>query len=352
MIHRRTIRSMTVAVAAVGSILVAACGASSGDATSTTSGSSTDQGSTDQGTSGSETKELIDFGVGVVKFGSAIALYVGVDQGFFAEEGLNVKPDVLATGPDLVASVVGGTNKAALANPVSTIQAIATGVPIQIIAPCSYINPGEKGKYGEQGLWVAPESDIKSPTDLVGKKIGIISVKNSSELQIETYLDENYGIPAGSVTYVSIPLADTPAAIKSGRVDAGVLAEPYSTQSYENGFKLLFDPNDALRTSDNDFALANDWFSSNDTIAKSPDEIDAFKRGLAKAEEYVNNNPDAARKMLSTITKLAPDLAAKVVVSKFDPNLSVDAVQRIADLMQKYGFIDKKVDMSTAIYEG
>jgi NitT/TauT family transport system substrate-binding protein len=82
---------------------------------------------------------------------------------------------------------------------------------------------------GAQGIYVRPDSPIKSLADLRGRTIAINAPKNILYLRVASVLAE-HGIPVNSVKFVTnIPFPGMPAGLKAGTIDAAVLPEPFAS---------------------------------------------------------------------------------------------------------------------------
>ena len=94
---------------------------------------------------------------------STLSLIVGVDFGFFAAEGLEVKTVFIRGGPTAIAALVGGDVDYTLVAGVPAVRAILQGAPLTIVSGIQpymdYTLIGAKG--------------ISQPNDLKGKIVGV-----------------------------------------------------------------------------------------------------------------------------------------------------------------------------------
>src|SRR5690625_4357628 len=63
-------------------------------------------------------------------------LHLGVEEGFFADEGLDVEVQIAEAGSAIVPSVVNQESPIGYANVVSDLQAIDQGLDIKLVANC------------------------------------------------------------------------------------------------------------------------------------------------------------------------------------------------------------------------
>jgi len=148
-----------------------------------------------------------------------VAWEVGIDKGWFKEEGVDVKfvwfdyvasMDAFAAGK---LDAVGMTNGDALVTG-------STGAKSVMFLMNDYSN-GNDMVVGGPG--------IKSVKDLKGKKVGV-EIGFVSHLLLLNALEDN-GMTEADVTLVNVPTNETPQVLASGQVDAIVAWQPSSGQA-------------------------------------------------------------------------------------------------------------------------
>src|SRR5688500_10297699 len=116
-----------------------------------------DEGSGGGGGGGAEQVQTIK--VGVIPIADVAPLYLGMDEGFFEEEGLKIQPQLAEGGAAIVPSVVSGDYQIGFSNTTSLIIAGSKKLPIQIISQ------GVLGGTGPDDAWdgvIVPKgSDVK-----------------------------------------------------------------------------------------------------------------------------------------------------------------------------------------------
>jgi ABC-type nitrate/sulfonate/bicarbonate transport system substrate-binding protein len=134
---------------------------------------------------------------------------IGIDNGYYAAEGLKV--NYIPGGPDVIpeGSLLAGKADIALTAPLSTIQAIAEkGAPFKII--------GTQFQKAPDSIITLASSNINSPKDLVGKQVACPPL---SQPTFKAMLAAN-GINENQVRIVPYTFDPTPLA--TGAVDAVV----------------------------------------------------------------------------------------------------------------------------------
>ncbi|MEO7382354.1 MAG: ABC transporter substrate-binding protein, partial [Paracoccaceae bacterium] len=133
--------------------------------------------------------------------------FVGIDQGYFAAEGLDLT--YLPGGPDVIpeATLVAGKADLALTTPDTTVSAITEqGAKFKIIGAQYQKNP--------VGIVSLAKKPIKTPGDMIGK---IIAVPPVNTISVEAMLALN-NIDKSQVTIVPYEYDPTP--LIKGEIDA------------------------------------------------------------------------------------------------------------------------------------
>ena len=214
-------------------------------------------------------------------------LYVAIDKGYFADEGLRVNIRFPSNANDALSLVAAGKAEVGLyyqhdvilarANqdvPVRSIGAVVQG-PLNIVLSLK-------------------EKNITSPADLVGKTIGYAGTELSEALirSIMDYVGADYS----DVTMVDVGF-DLMSSMTTGNVDAtiGCLVNHEVPQMEEEGFEVnWFDLDDyGVPTYYEGVFLAND-----DAIANDSETLSAFLRASAKGFADMKADPEEALRIL------------------------------------------------------
>jgi NitT/TauT family transport system substrate-binding protein len=175
------------------------------------------------------------------------ALLIAQEQGYFAEEGLNVDfvPLNATQAPVLL-----GTNQLEVAGTSVTaglINAIQRGVSLKVVADKSSAPPGG----GFNGLVVRKQlvdsGAFRGLGDLAGRRIAIVTSDLGSPNAIEVMAALSQGgLTLDDVETVALPFADMNQAVANGSVDAALQTEPFVALGVEQGLFVRWIGNDAL----------------------------------------------------------------------------------------------------------
>lgn len=258
---------------------------------------------------------------------SGAAMYAFA-QGFFRKRGLDVQLVFMQNGPATASAVVGGSLDIGEAPVIAIANARDKGIPFEMIAPGAIYS----SKHPTGSLLVLQSSPMHAPKDIIGKTIGVTSVKGVSEMATRAWLDKN-GLPTDAVKFLEIPYPDMIPALTSARVDGVVAEEP--TQSYllANGARVFATVNDGI----GDQWLGGGWFCLADYADKNPDIVRRFADAIAEAGDWANKNPAASAKILETYTKRA--LPPNQMRAFYPDRVSPALVQPLIDVSAKYGLL-------------
>ena len=214
-------------------------------------------------------------------------MYVAIEKGYYAEEGLQVNIRFPSNANDAISLVAAGRADVGLYYQQDVIQARANqSIPVKSIAavvqaPLNIV------------LSLA-EKDITSPSDLVGKTIGYAGTELSEAL-IRSIM-ENAGADYSDVTMIDVGF-DLMSSMTTGNVDAtiGCLVNHEVPQMEEEGFFVnWFDLDDyGVPTYYEGVFLANDRMSE-----AEPEVLAAFLRASAKGFADMKADPEEALSIL------------------------------------------------------
>jgi NitT/TauT family transport system substrate-binding protein len=280
--------------------------------------------------------------VGDVEGSPAAFLTFGVQKGFFTEHGLNVQVVAQQGGAAIVPGLVAGDLQIGGSNVVSIFLARSRNLPVKIIAPGTSVGADPAKDFS--AVVVAGDSPIRSGRDLAGKTIGVNTLKNVNDVVIKSYL-EAQGADAASVKFTEMPFPAMLPAITQHRIDAALVIEPFASTAQKQGARVLFRPYVEAKPN-----LAIGTYSATEKyIQQNPQVVKSFQEGLAQTATYVAEHPDEFRTALTTIAKVAPDLATKVNLPVWRSQVDMPSLEFFADRMVRYGLVTTKPDVAAAV---
>lgn len=163
-----------------------------------------------------------------------VALWLGVEQGFFRKHGVEVQLVYIRTGPQTIAALSGGEIQIIYTIPSVVLSAAAGGMDLAMFG--GIVNKAE-------GDIVAAPS-IRSPEDLKGKRIGVQSIGGGIWSQTMLAL-EHFGLePTRDKINIMVIGGDQSViaqALATGTIDAAYLGYTFSSSLKARGFRVLVD---------------------------------------------------------------------------------------------------------------
>ena len=295
-------------------------------------------GSTEPGDDG-----LTKLTVGLMPVSDLAPIYLGIEQGFFEDEGLELDIQIAQGGAAIVPAVVSGEYQVGFSNSASLLIAGEKKLPIKIIANAS--SSSNVRNEDSVDVAVGPDSSIASAKDLEGKTVAVNALNNFGEIGVRNSVELAGGDP-NSINFVEVPYPNMPAQLAAGEIDAAWTSEPFRTQILTEGGKIVASPMVDL-AENMDIAY---FFTSDDTLAKSKDVIDGFIAATAKSLAYASEHEDEARGILVSEIGLDQEVADSMVLTKWTSVINRDGLQAMGDAAVKAGIMGEVPDLGSLIY--
>ncbi|NJP98619.1 ABC transporter substrate-binding protein [Nonomuraea sp. FMUSA5-5] len=291
--------------------------------------------------------ELTTVRVGVMPTVESAPVYVALANDYFKEEGLTVEPTVItgpAVGPVLLER---GSLDLAQTDYLTVMAMNAARERVKVVASMYRAAPGSFA------IVVDAKSKIRTAEDLKGKKVAVPNLMVLQSLMLEAVLKQA-GLERKDVRRIEITYPMMLDALKSGRVDAAILAEPFVTLARESRrTRVLEDPATrqlaGLYTAG--VAASDEWIGAN------PRTLAAFQRALANAQRLIASDPQQVRDAVSRYARpsdmrITEATAAKLSLGSYPARLDHAELRRIADLGFAYGWFERPVDLGKVIVKG
>lgn len=317
--------SLEVLLLLVSALALAACG---GD----------DDGGGGGQAGGGEKQEMTAVRVGVIPITPVAPVYLGIEQGFFEEEGLNVEPVLAQGGAAIVPAVQSGDQQFGFSNSVSLMIASTRGLDVRVIAP-GEAAPADREE-DNSAIMVPPDSDIRAPQDLEGKRVGVNTLQNIAGLTTEASLAKQ-GVDTDTLELVEVPFPEMLSTTQGGDIDAGFFNEPFTTAAEEAGLRTIIKP---YAQTGADLPIAP-YFTTQKYIDENPDTVAAFQAAMEKATTYARDNPDEVRRILTTYTEIPSEAVEQIGLPHLTPELRQDRFQELADIARELGYVEEPVNV-------
>ncbi|GAB3496956.1 ABC transporter substrate-binding protein [Nocardiopsis coralliicola] len=287
---------------------------------------------------------LTKVSVGAIPIVDVAPLHLGIDQGYFETQGLDVEVTNTSGGAQAVPGVVSGDFDFAFGNVTSLIVAQNEDLPLEVVTN----GVSSTGKDGEDfgGIVVPEDSSITGPEQLEGKTVAVNNLENIGDTTVRNSVREAGGDPS-DIKFMELPFPDMPAAVEKGEVDAAWIVEPFLTTAIEGG---------ATEIASN-FVDAHEeltiavYFTSQQVAQQDPELVDKFTTAMNHSLSYADSNPEEVRRILGTYTDMDEALIEEIRLPAFPPEPNMESVETVSGMMEDDGLIDSPADLE-ALFPG
>ena len=195
---------------------------------------------------------------------------------------------------------------------------------------------------------VKEDSPIKSAADLKGKTVGINVFGAGIYGPMALLLKRNGVDPEKDIKLVETGFPASEDAIRSGRVDAGVLNQPFAARAEaKGGLRKLFSLADQQPNIVHIFEVCRKEF-----VDKNPDLVKRYVRDITLGMKKALANRDETLKVVSEVTKAPVAVLDTYLLKRNDfarepgakPNF--EAIQAMLDIYADTGMVAKKLDVA------
>jgi NitT/TauT family transport system substrate-binding protein len=276
--------------------------------------------------------------IGLIPIVDVAPIYLGIEQGFFEEQDIELTIELAQGGAAIVPAVMNGQYQFGFSNVVSMMVARSEGLPVRLVGP-GVRSTGEQGA-DFNGVAVPGDSPIRTAADLEGRTVGVNTLNNICGVSINESVRKAGGDPS-RLTYVELPPPDMPAALDAGQIDATCMSEPFLSGYLAAGGRTVAS-NYADVAPDADIAV---YFASEELLQSDPDLVARFTEALAESEAYAQEHPDETRATATTYTSLTAEQVADVTLPRFPTEFNRESLERIAELADGDGLLKEPVDL-------
>jgi NitT/TauT family transport system substrate-binding protein len=277
--------------------------------------------------------EPVNLTVALIPSESAAQAFDAQDQGFFKAAGLNVTLMPFPASPPIIAAVSSGA--ADIGNSVvgSVVAARSRGINVKFFAAAGlYLATSPTARLvGLRG------TSMHTGADLAGKTVAVTGLADLTFFATKQWVEQTGGNP-NSMKFIELPEPEMLPALKSRRIDAGILIEPFVASAG--------DDIDSIAPIDDYIAkrfLATGWIASDGWLAAHPDVAAKFAAVMKQTAEWANAHRKESAAILLKHTKLTSDVVARMNRATYATALETRDLQPVIDNSAKYGGFPRPV---------
>jgi NitT/TauT family transport system substrate-binding protein len=270
---------------------------------------------------------------------------IALEKGFFKAHGLYI------TG--IISGAGGGS---------SVRNAIASDLGYGDVTAAPVIAAAEQGQdvkivgitsrsLADLVLVVMPDSPLKSPADLKGKKFGISNPKSLGEM-MGVLVMEQAGLKQGDVQMTALgSLSGALTALENGVVDAtSIPVILFRTRGGESKYRVLVSPKD-LPLIPSQLGMA-----TGKAMKEWPDKLRAIQTARREGTKFIYDHTDEAIEILSKVyAPLPPNevgiMVKQLVEAKFwsEGRIEMPLLEQTVHAMKGVGMLQKDVDLKKVV---
>ncbi|MBS7707402.1 ABC transporter substrate-binding protein [Chelatococcus asaccharovorans] len=276
---------------------------------------------------------------------------LGVDKGFYREEGLDVE---VLEGKGVTSSmqlVASGQDTFTIVDPPSLMLGAAQGMPVRTVAQIYQVSPNALISWKDQ--------NITKPSDLVGKVVATLQGDTTTTMLYALLAKNNVQRNA-----VQIVASDGGTRTQTFLAKRAQAITGFTNDSYIGLAATTNNEVQCFAYSEFGIDTMGDGIAAHkDTIASSPKVVAGFVKASIRAYRYAIEHPEEA---VAALIKRAPSLKAEVEVAKLKataplletPDTKTHGIgysskqrwEEAQTLMKDYGGLTKTVDDVSVFY--
>jgi NitT/TauT family transport system substrate-binding protein len=261
----------------------------------------------------------------VVKNLLATPNFVALENGYWAEQGLDVQMKLTSGGRQVVQALQAGDAVLGHVAISGTLPIARAGGDRLVSAMPYYNDPFYMGRASAYAIVGRKDRgiDAAQPASLLGKKIGFTA--GTDEYYMKQWF-RRHGVDIAKAQPVSMLVEDMPVAIAQGLVDAAVPWEPYASQIVRQlgSNAAVMSRGEAGLISDNVGVVGKEeWIKAHQDIVLK------FATGLAQAAQFVRENPQETAEIVGrTLDGInVADATEGLKRMAWDPRISVCTIE-------------------------
>ena len=270
---------------------------------------------------------------------------IALEKGFFKAHGLDISGIISGAGGgssvrNAIASDLGYGDVTAA----PVIAAAEQGQDVKIVGITSRT-------LADLVLIVMPDSPIKSPADLKGKKFGISNPKSLGEM-MGVLVMEQAGLEQGDVQMTALgSLSGALTALENGVVDVtSIPVVLFRTRGGESKYRVLISPKD-LPLIPSQLGMA-----TGKAMKEWPDKLRAIQAARREGTKFIYDHTDEAIEILSKVYAPLPPsevgiMVKQLVEAKFwsEGRIEMPLLEQTVHAMKGVGMLQKDVDLKKVV---
>lgn len=290
-----------------------------------------------------EEPKYVEIKIGYAPIADAAQIYVGIELGYFQQQGIDINLVQLASGPKILEALGAGSIDIGLSSYVPFVFARTAGIDVVAITGGAV----EDTEHKEHAYLVRKDSEIETVNDMEGKTLALNGLKNIDDLIFQELM-EKYEVDRSKIRIVEIPFPRMESVLLSKRVDIIAAIEPFVTRAIMHGSSklLIYNYIDLYeKVPVACYVSREGWIESNKKLMEN------FILAFDQATDYCISNPDNVKTMIGKYANLTEEELEHIGLPTFSKKTDPEQLQDLINRMLKRGLIDKELNSRDMIYE-
>lgn len=253
---------------------------------------------------------------------------IALEDGLFEAAGLTVTYEV-TSAPATLNGLLGGTFDFGGIPWLTFLTAYNRGLPLVAATEM------ERGVPGYAVIMVREDSPVHTPEDLIGRKVGVLSLNGACDVTMNDALREQ-GHDHTRVEYVALAVPELLPTLMTGGIDAACLPEPFRSPAVAaGGLREVFD---IFSGPWEDMPIVG-WSTTQAFRDANPNTFAAVQQAMTQALRIANENPDRVRAALLSYTRVPAELAEVVILPHYPAEEGIGDLSAVAGLMERLDMV-------------
>ncbi len=283
--------------------------------------------------------ELSPVKLGISKLGAMTNVWVASKIGIFKKHGLDLQIVEIPLSSQNISVLQAKSVDIVLQIPGTAMVAKEQGFDIVLVGQNE--TAGTKPPVSN-AILVPVNSPVKSVQDLVGKRMATSSPRGQSFAALKE-LFQRAGSSVEKVQMMEAPFTSVADLLRSGQVDAAIALDPYTTQITRAGYGRVISW--YMQESIPDQPVGA-WWALRSWAEAHKKEVAAFQDSITESHEYLNSDPERAKKLVAEYSGLDPALVEEMPLISWKSTIDPKVWQAVIDMMYRQGEMTKPHDIA------
>jgi NitT/TauT family transport system substrate-binding protein len=277
--------------------------------------------------------------IGYATAADFLPAFVSKENGCLAANGIDAQLTRIPVTNNIPPALVADTLQIGAGTATMFLATVENGLDLVAVAGGTKILKGNE----TISLVTSPSLQVKSPGDVVGKKIGAPGINSVADVMFRKWL-RNGGVEPSKVTIVETPFPQMKDLIKSKTIDGALAVEPIRSSIVNDGIGQRASVE--FHTSVVEKSILAFWMASKKWAEKNPQAVASFNKCLTESIAWIGANREQAKdiekKYLGFNTPVRPD---------WDVDIKGEDFGVYIDVSLEFNVIRKRVNPNSLVWK-